>query len=118
MASSKQPRKDKDGPELPELAAEREIEQELQKRPKGMPALSLIKTEMAHLGCPESDAEYVFDLWLANGFKTKTGQIKDWRAAIRVYFRNNWLPSQKQGGKGRTSQEEALKRIRRAKKGG
>jgi hypothetical protein len=115
MASKKKP---DDNPELPGAAEERELEEELQKRPKGMPPLSMIKTEMAKMGLPESDAEFMFDLWLSNGFKTKTGQIKDWRAAIRVWFRSNWLPSQKKEGYKRPdAQSKAIERIRRAKHG-
>lgn len=64
-------------------------------RPLGMPALAVLATELARLGIPESDAEYLYDRWLTNGFTTGGRPIRNWRAAARTWFRSGWLPSQK-----------------------
>jgi len=68
-------------------------EASFQDRPVGMPCLSVLRTEVKRMGLPVSDADYVYDHWLTNGFKTKTGKIRDWKAALRNYHRNRWLPS-------------------------
>jgi hypothetical protein len=65
-------------------------------RPKGMPPLAAIRTEIIRQGFPESDADYINDRWLASGFKDGCNRrYKDWRAAIRTWARNRYLPSQK-----------------------
>ena len=58
------------------------------KLPKGMPPLSAITPETAKLGLPNSDGEHLFNVWLSNGFRTRTGPIKNWKAAIRVWHTN------------------------------
>jgi hypothetical protein len=69
---------------------------ETEKRPRGMPPLSEIKSEIARLGLPESDSLHLNDTWLVSGFRTKAGQpIKNWRAAVRIWFREGYFPSQK-----------------------
>lgn len=67
-------------------------------RPKRavVPTLDELALYCVELGLPHSDAEHFDDTWKANGFRTKTGPIKDWRAVVRLYKRNGWLPSQKQ----------------------
>lgn len=58
------------------------------------------------LGLPETDADDIWDRWLANGFRTKTGPIKDWQADVRTKKRNGWLPSlQPRNGNGHTKPE-------------
>jgi hypothetical protein len=65
-------------------------------RPKGMPSLSQIKTEVATYGLRASDAEHLYDTWLVSGFKNGRNQsVKSWKAAIRIWFRNGYFPSQK-----------------------
>jgi hypothetical protein len=65
-------------------------------RPKGMPTLDQIRVECALHGLPFSDAAYIYDHWLTNGFKTGRGlTIKNWTAAIRVWKTNGWFASQK-----------------------
>jgi molecular chaperone DnaK (HSP70) len=74
-------------------------EGELDKRPKGMPPLCDIQTEVARHGLASSDAQDIYDHWLMNGFKTGRGvAIKNWKAAIRVWKANEWFPSQKKNG--------------------
>jgi hypothetical protein len=71
-------------------------EEYFRNRPLGMPCLEVLATEMArYAGLPHSDAEYLYDRWLANGFKVSGHQIKNWQACMRDYYRNGWLPSQK-----------------------
>jgi hypothetical protein len=71
-------------------------EEYFRSRPLGMPCLEVLATEMArYAGLPKSDAEYLYDRWLANGFTVSRRPIKNWKAAMRDYYRNGWLPSQK-----------------------
>jgi hypothetical protein len=63
--------------------------------PRGMPTLEMIKTETARFGLPDSDAEHIRDVWLANGYKTGRNKVVDWRAVIRLWFRNGYFPSLK-----------------------
>jgi hypothetical protein len=86
-------------------------------RPIGMPSLPVIKKETAKVGLPDSDAEALYDEWLANGFRTKTGKVRDWRASLRTHIRNGWLPSLRRANKfaERDQEAEELTRIRRAK---
>jgi hypothetical protein len=85
--------------------------------PKGMPTLPVIKAETARLGLPDSDAEAIFDYWLSNGFRTKVGKIKDFKATIRNWVRNSYFPSLKRANKwaARDQEAEQLAQIRRAK---
>jgi hypothetical protein len=73
---------------------ERSLDECNEARPKGMPTLDMIRTELARFGFGLSDAEDVYDRWLINAYRTKTGPIKDWKAALRVMMRHGWLPSQ------------------------
>jgi Helix-turn-helix domain len=86
-------------------------------RPKGMPSLEMIKTETARRGLPDSDAEYVFNAWMANGFRGKAGQIKSWQHALNNYVNNGWLPSLRRANKftARDREAEELVRVRQAK---
>lgn len=72
-----------------------EYEEQTKDRPRGMPSLTQIKAETSRLGLPDSDAEHLFDSWLVSGFRTKTGPIRSWTAAIRIWFRSSYFPSQK-----------------------
>jgi hypothetical protein len=87
-------------------------------RPKGMPTLAMIKTATARYGLPDSDAEFLYDSWLMNGFKTARGQkIMNWQAAVRNWHRAGYFPSLRRANKFDTRDKEAeeLARIRRAK---
>jgi hypothetical protein len=44
-----------------------------------------------------ADAEDFLDRMAQNGWKTKVGSVKDWKAAVRNYVRNNWLASLQPG---------------------
>jgi hypothetical protein len=95
-------KKDKLTGQLPLGDVEQALEDEIRKtnRPAGMPPLSEIKTEVAKLGLSPADAEAIYDVWLSNGFKFKNGQkVRDFRATIRTWHRNEWFPSQRKAAK-------------------
>jgi hypothetical protein len=82
--------------EFPELRKELQDEVLATGRPPGMPALEQIQAETAKLGLPDSDAQYIYDCWLAYGYKNVKGRgIRDYKAAIRVWHRNQYFASQK-----------------------
>jgi hypothetical protein len=64
-------------------------------RPRGMPPLDQVRTEITHQGLAEDDAQQLYDHWLANGFKTGRHAVKDWKAVIRTWKRQGWFRSQK-----------------------
>jgi hypothetical protein len=71
------------------------VEDSFDSRPAGMPSLSVIKGEAAKMGLPDSDAEAIYDAWLASGFRLKGGRkIRDWKAAMRTWKRYRAFPSQ------------------------
>lgn len=73
-----------------------EYDTQTEKLPKGMPTLGMIKVETQRLGLPDSDAEHLYDSWLVSGFKTARGiKVVSWTAAIRLWHRNKYFPSQK-----------------------
>jgi hypothetical protein len=64
--------------------------------PRGMPPLADVIKETQKLGLPDSDAEYIYDSWLANGFKNGRGlKIASWKAAVRIWNVNRFFPSLK-----------------------
>jgi hypothetical protein len=81
--------------EFPELRKELQDEVIATGRPRGMPAVELIRAETARLGLPDTDAQHLYDHWLNNGFKTGKNKICDYKAAVRVWHRNQYFPSQK-----------------------
>jgi len=96
-----------------------------QKLPTGMPVLAVIREEVVRLGLPETDGDHLYDCWLASGFKTARGnKIKDWKASLRVWARNGWLPSQKKRASAvlddtrATQRETTFKRMREGKNNG
>jgi hypothetical protein len=78
---------------MPEV--QRAVEESFADRPRGMPSLEVIGQATAKLGLPNSDAEALYDSWLANGFKTGNHKIKNWQAVVRMWFRSGYFPSQK-----------------------
>ena len=98
---------------------EQGVEADYAERPLGMPVFSVIKAETAKLGLPDSDAEAIYDAWLANGFKGGNGRrIRDWRAALRNWYRYGYFPSQKVlRQKPQGADERAKDAIRRMRNG-
>jgi hypothetical protein len=58
-------------------------------RPLGMPGLEEFFAEAKKIKLSGKEAMTLYDAWLVNGFETKNGPIKDWRAAMRNWKR--WL---------------------------
>jgi predicted transcriptional regulator len=72
------------------------------KHPPGMPTLREICFEMRKLRQPDEESEKadvmqeayeLHDVWLSIGFRTKSGPIHDWKAALR-----NWMRWRANGG--------------------
>jgi hypothetical protein len=83
-------------PEFPELRKELQDQVIATGRPREMPSLELIRSETARLGLPDTDAEYIYNCWLANGYKNGNGRkVKDFKATIRVWHANQYFLSQK-----------------------
>jgi hypothetical protein len=61
-----------------------------------LPEISEVKEYAGKLGLPESDAEYLHDNWLANGFTNNGQPIRNWQAVVRTRQARGFLPSQKQ----------------------
>jgi hypothetical protein len=111
-------KKDEHDGQLPLSGIQKSLRENQGPRPPGMPSLAMIQTETTKLGLPDSDAEYIFDAWLTSGFRLKNGnKIRDWKAAVRNWYRNNWFPSlrRKSAWAERDKEAEELARIRRAK---
>lgn len=67
----------------------------------------------AEIGLPSSDGIACFDKWQGNGWKNNGEPIKDWKATIRAWKANGYMPSQKptqgRNGNGRHSHSIAPK---------
>ena len=48
------------------------------------------------IGLPESDGASMFDHWESNGWRNGSNPVRDWKAGIRKWKSQGWLPSQKQ----------------------
>lgn len=82
-------------------------------RPKGMPSLSEIKSEVLRQGLTKEDAEHMHDIWLLNGYTLKGGKrVQDWKAAVRVWKRNEYFPSQRKAAKAKPIDDK--ERVRAA----
>jgi hypothetical protein len=62
---------------------------------KAKGSIDELKTFCAEIGMPESDGESMFHHWEANGWKNGSSPSKDWKAGIRKWKSQGWLPSQK-----------------------
>lgn len=72
-------------------------------RNKSRGSIEDLRAYAVSLGLPESDGEAMFNRWESNGWKTGDNPIKDWKAGLRTWKDNHWLPSQKQNGSSRQS---------------
>src|SRR5271154_7228501 len=80
----------------PLLSEYEETPEDKDARHKGMPPLCDVKIETARLGLPDTDADAIYDSWLMSGFRSARGlKIASWRAAVRIWHRNKFFPSQK-----------------------
>jgi hypothetical protein len=82
--------------QLPDLTIYDETPEERDARHRGMPPLAHVKIETQRLGLPDGDAEAIYDSWLMSGFRSARGlKIASWKAAVRIWHRNKFFPSQK-----------------------
>jgi hypothetical protein len=63
--------------------------------PCGMPTLEEIRAEMRKFRWPDEEAFALHDAWLASGFRTNNGPIRDWKASL-----HNWIRWRRNGGSG------------------
>ena len=56
-----------------------------------------LKAFAEEIGLPKSDGEACFDKWEGNGWKNSGKPILDWRATMRSWKANSYMPSQKNG---------------------
>jgi len=61
----------------------------------GRGTLDELKAFALEIGLPESDGESMFHHWESNGWKNGNSPSKNWRAGIRKWKSQGWLPSQK-----------------------
>lgn len=66
-------------------------------RRKDRATLEEIQSYCSEIGLQPVDAEHCFDRWETSGWKIGNQAIKDWKAAIRSWKRQGYLPSLKQG---------------------
>ncbi len=71
------------------------------------------------IGLPKTDGQATFDKWEGNGWVNGGSKIKDWRATIRSWKTNGYMPSQKNGSKsqGINETQDLLKNIKIVKYG-
>jgi hypothetical protein len=67
-----------------------------------------LKAYAVKIGLPESDGEYMFDHWEANGWKNGSNKVKCWQAGIRKWKSERWLPSQKQQPNGKPPKQQTF----------
>ena len=53
----------------------------------------LRKFAVNDLGIPPEDGECMFNHWESNGWRIGSNPVKDWRAGMRKYKSQGWLPS-------------------------
>lgn len=66
---------------------------------KGKPTQAEIETFCESIGLPKSDGETVFNKWQGNGWVNGGKSIKDWKATIRAWKGQGYMPSQKTVGR-------------------
>jgi len=62
---------------------------------KGKGTVEDLKSFAIEIGLPESDGASMFDHWEANGWRNGSNPVRDWKAGIRKWKSQGWLPSQK-----------------------
>ena len=58
----------------------------------------VIENYCKEIGLPESDGTACFNKWVGNGWTNRGEPIKDWRATIRSWKLQGYLPSQRNHG--------------------
>lgn len=62
---------------------------------KARGTLEELRAYSLEIGLLKLDGESMFDHWEANGWKNGNHAVKDWKAGIRKWKSQGWLPSQK-----------------------
>lgn len=88
-------------PQLAKEEAEVDTDTKEEGRNKSKGSREQLRAYAESLSLPASDGDAMFDRWESNGWKTGGNPIKDWRAGIRTWKQNHWLPSQKLNGTSR-----------------
>jgi len=70
--------------------------------------LAELKLYAVELGLPASDGESMFDHWEANGWRNGSSPSKDWKAGMRKWKSQGWLPSQKKTKAGNHAGETTM----------
>lgn len=61
------------------------------------PAVEDVSAYCQEIGLPAADGVAVFDKWTGSGWKNGGQAIKDWKATIRAWKAQGYMPSQKRG---------------------
>jgi hypothetical protein len=80
-----------------------------QKRAKG--TLEELKAYCVEIGLTESDGEWKFDQFEANGWTNNGKPVRDYRAHIRTWKRSGYFPSQKVSPDTRLHQSDVQKQL-------
>lgn len=62
---------------------------------KSKGSLEELKEYCKSIGLHESDGDFMFHKWEESGWKNSGNPVKDWKAGIRKWKSQGWLPSQK-----------------------
>jgi hypothetical protein len=62
------------------------------------PTVEEVSAYCKEIGLPQTDGVAVFDKWTGSGWKNGGQAIKDWKATIRAWKAQGYMPSQKRGG--------------------
>lgn len=90
--------KDKDDGESAERGSE---------KPKARGTAEELKAYCVELKLPESDGVATFDKWQGNGWTNGGKPMKDWRATIRSWSAQGYMPSQKSTSHGNPNRNSA-----------
>ena len=80
---------------LPEKRREEKSSNTLTSITKAKGSLADLKAYALEIGLPESDGESMFDHWESNGWKNGSSASKDWKAGMRKWKSQGWMPSQR-----------------------
>jgi hypothetical protein len=83
--------------EVPELPPEPPKPPKPKTPPASHPDVAEIEAYCAEIGLPKSDGQAIFDKWTGSGWKNGGQAIKDWKATIRAWKAQGYMPSQKRG---------------------
>lgn len=89
-----------------EVEAKKDILTDVQRKPRfSKPSVGEVAAYASERGCPSFDAERFVDHYESNGWKVGKAPMKDWKAAVRNWIRNDG------GSKPKSWEEEADERY-------